>query len=125
MATYIKRVEDLERIGLSFQGVEKCFAVQAGRELRVMVRPERIEVSPVEQAEPPATAAFPDREICLRGRVVTLTFRGASTAVVLDCAGLELAADVPNVHGEPPLWLTAGSVVVARMSPSALRLLPE
>jgi len=96
-----------------------------GDSVRVMVRPERIEVSPVEQAEPPATAAFPDREICLRGRVVTLTFRGASTAVVLDCAGLELAADVPNVHGEPPLWLTAGSVVVARMSPSALRLLPE
>lgn len=42
MTTYIKRVEDLERIGLSFQGVEKCFAVQAGRELRVMVRPEQI-----------------------------------------------------------------------------------
>jgi len=35
-------VEDLERIGLSFHGVEKCFAVQAGRELRVMVRPEQV-----------------------------------------------------------------------------------
>jgi ribonuclease Y len=42
MTTYIKRVEDLERIGLSFQGVEKCFAVQAGRELRVIVRPEQV-----------------------------------------------------------------------------------
>ncbi len=42
MTTYIKRVEDLERIGLSFTGVEKCFAVQAGRELRVMVRPEAV-----------------------------------------------------------------------------------
>lgn len=40
MTTYIKRVEDLERIGLSFHGVEKCFAVQAGRELRVVVKPE-------------------------------------------------------------------------------------
>ena len=40
MTTYIKRVEDLERIALSFAGVEKCFAVQAGRELRVMVKPE-------------------------------------------------------------------------------------
>jgi ribonucrease Y len=40
MTTYIKRVENLERIGLSFMGVEKCFAVQAGRELRVMVKPE-------------------------------------------------------------------------------------
>lgn len=43
MTTYLKRVEDLERIGLSFAGVEKCFAVQAGRELRVLVHPERID----------------------------------------------------------------------------------
>lgn len=42
MTTYIKRVEDLERIGLSFDGVEKCFAVQAGRELRVVVKPENV-----------------------------------------------------------------------------------
>jgi len=42
MTTYIKRVEDLERLGASFEGVEKCFAVQAGRELRIMVRPDRI-----------------------------------------------------------------------------------
>ncbi len=40
--TYIKRVEDLERIALSFPGVEKCFALQAGRELRVMVTPSQI-----------------------------------------------------------------------------------
>ena len=42
MTTYIKRVENLERIGLSFDGVEKCFAVQAGRELRVFVQPEKV-----------------------------------------------------------------------------------
>jgi ribonuclease Y len=42
MTTYLKRVEDLERIGASFPGVEKCYAVQAGRELRVMVRPEDV-----------------------------------------------------------------------------------
>lgn len=41
MTTYIKRVEDLERIGLSFEGVEKVYAVQAGRELRVMVQPDK------------------------------------------------------------------------------------
>ena len=40
--TYIKRVEDLERIGMSFAGVEKCFALQAGRELRVMVQPGQV-----------------------------------------------------------------------------------
>ncbi len=42
MTTYLKRVEDLEKIALSFDGVEKCFAVQAGRELRVFVQPEKI-----------------------------------------------------------------------------------
>lgn len=42
MTTYLKRVEDLERIGNGFPGVEKCFAVQAGRELRVFVQPEKI-----------------------------------------------------------------------------------
>jgi ribonuclease Y len=40
--TYIKRVEDLERIGMSFEGVERCFALQAGRELRVMVQPGQV-----------------------------------------------------------------------------------
>jgi ribonuclease Y len=43
MTTYIKRLENLEKIGSSFQGVEKCFAVQAGRELRVFVHPEQID----------------------------------------------------------------------------------
>jgi ribonucrease Y len=42
MSVYLKRVEDLERIGGSFAGVEKVYAVQAGRELRVFVRPESI-----------------------------------------------------------------------------------
>jgi ribonuclease Y len=42
MATYLKRVEDLEKIALSFPGVEKCFAVQAGRELRVLVQPDQL-----------------------------------------------------------------------------------
>lgn len=40
--TYIKRVDDLEKIGLSFSGVEKCYALQAGRELRVMVQPNHV-----------------------------------------------------------------------------------
>lgn len=42
LESYVKRLEDLERISLSFPGVEKCFAIQAGREIRVMVSHERI-----------------------------------------------------------------------------------
>ncbi|MBI2341366.1 MAG: ribonuclease Y [Deltaproteobacteria bacterium] len=37
METYMKRLEDLERISTSFAGVEKSYAIQAGREIRVMV----------------------------------------------------------------------------------------
>jgi ribonucrease Y len=43
MTTYIKRLQNLEEIAVSFPGVEKAFAVQAGRELRVVVRPEAID----------------------------------------------------------------------------------
>jgi ribonuclease Y len=43
MDTYIKRLEDLQAIAESFTGVEKSFAVQAGREVRILVRPEEID----------------------------------------------------------------------------------
>jgi ribonuclease Y len=43
METYVKRLEDLQAIAESFSGVEKSFAVQAGREVRILVRPEEID----------------------------------------------------------------------------------
>ena len=43
MDTYVKRLEDLQAIAESFIGVEKSFAVQAGREVRILVRPEEID----------------------------------------------------------------------------------
>lgn len=42
LTTYLKRIEELEQIGFGFSGVEKCFALQAGRELRVFVQPQNI-----------------------------------------------------------------------------------
>ena len=42
LESYIKRLENLEEISCSFEGVESAFAVQAGREVRIMVKPDQI-----------------------------------------------------------------------------------
>lgn len=42
LESYIKRLEDLERIAMSFKGVSKSFAIQAGREIRIMVEGEKV-----------------------------------------------------------------------------------
>ncbi len=43
LENYIKRLEKLENVASSFEGVERCYAIQAGREIRIMVTPEIID----------------------------------------------------------------------------------
>ena len=43
LENYLKRLEDLERIANSFEGVEKSYAISAGREIRIFVTPEKID----------------------------------------------------------------------------------
>ncbi len=95
-----------------------------GDRVQVMVRPERVEVSPAGRPESGAQAAPRERVNLLPGRVTTLTFRGAHTAVAVDCSGLAVQADVPNLLGEPPLWLAVGSDVLVTVAPAAVRVLP-
>jgi ribonuclease Y len=42
MESYIKRLKELEELAVSFDGVTKCYAIQAGRELRVMVDADNV-----------------------------------------------------------------------------------
>ena len=42
LENYIKRLEKLEEVASSFEGVDRCYAIQAGREIRIMVKPEVI-----------------------------------------------------------------------------------
>jgi ribonuclease Y len=42
LENYLKRLEDLERIAASFEGVEKAYAISAGREIRIFVTPEKV-----------------------------------------------------------------------------------
>jgi spermidine/putrescine transport system ATP-binding protein len=108
------------RVGPHDLAVGTCEHTPAvGDEVHVMVRPERVEVSPAGVGRPGSTTGA----TVLPGRVELLVFRGAHTGVVLDCGGLRVEAEVANQRGEPPAWLTEGSTVQARLSPSALRAL--
>jgi spermidine/putrescine transport system ATP-binding protein len=86
----------------------------------LVIRPERVEVGPTGKVD----AAVQARDNLKDARVTELVFRGAHTQVSLDLAGHVLLADVPNVHGETPDWLTVGKPVSVRFSPAAVRLLP-
>ena len=43
LESYIKRLEKLEEIANSFEGIDKSYAIQAGREIRIMVKPDEVD----------------------------------------------------------------------------------
>jgi len=111
---------DQEGLSCSVGGVDLRIAdhrAEPGDEVSVMVRPERVEVG--------ATPSDVEGANLLKARVETLTFRGAHTNGLLECAGLRLEAEVANVAGAPPEWLSEGADVAVQVSPKALRVLVD
>ena len=75
---YVKRLEKLEEIASSLDGVEKVFAIQAGREIRIMVTPERI--SDREMAElSEKTARRIENELQYPGQIKVVVIRETRT----------------------------------------------
>ena len=72
--TYVKRLERLEKIAMEFPGVERCFAVQAGREVRVMVRPDKISDEEMAQISERVARRFED-ELQYPGQIKVVVIR--------------------------------------------------
>jgi len=93
MDTYVKRLEDLQGIANSFSGVEKSFAVQAGREVRILVRPEEID---------DLTAMRLARDI-VRKIEESLTYPGQiKVTVIRETRAVEYAKELPAPRRDAP-----------------------
>jgi spermidine/putrescine transport system ATP-binding protein len=86
-----------------------------GDHVTLMVRPERVEIAP-------ADAGLGGVNV-FTATVQTLTYRGAQTVVRVAADGLEVEAEVPNIHGSAPDWLTVDRPVTLRISSTALQVL--
>ncbi|MGH3365728.1 MAG: ABC transporter ATP-binding protein [Nocardioidaceae bacterium] len=93
--------------------------VEIGEIASVVVRPERVEISPVSDGVDQA-----DTNV-YAGTVDTIVFRGGHSAVTMRVGDTTLAAEVANLHGALPEWLHEGREVCARVSHRAAQLLPR
>ena len=71
---YVKRLEKLEELAMAHDGVERCFAIQAGRELRVMVEPERVSDAEMAQISE-AVAREIEEELQYPGQIKVVVIR--------------------------------------------------
>ncbi len=72
--TYVKRLERLESIAMELEGVERCFAVQAGREVRVMVEPDHVSDEDMAQISEKVARRFED-ELQYPGQIKVIVIR--------------------------------------------------
>jgi len=75
---YVKRLEKLEEIAMEHPGVERCFAIQAGRELRVMVEPEKVSDADMAQLSE-AVARTIEEELQYPGQIKVVVVRETRT----------------------------------------------
>ena len=71
---YVRRLENLEELAMAHEGVERCFAIQAGRELRVMVEPDRVSDAEMAQISE-AVARQIEEELQYPGQIKVVVIR--------------------------------------------------
>lgn len=72
--SYVRRLEKLEEIAMSYPGVERCFAIQAGREVRVMVQPDRVSDQQMAQLSEEVARRF-ESELQYPGQIKVVVVR--------------------------------------------------
>jgi ribonuclease Y len=72
--SYVKRLEKLEEIATGYPGVERCFAIQAGREVRVMVEPDKVSDNEMAQLSAEVAKRF-EEELQYPGQIKVVVVR--------------------------------------------------
>lgn len=71
---YVKRLEKLEELAMETEGVERCFAIQAGREIRVMVEPDKVKDSEMDELSQVVAGKIED-ELQYPGQIKVVVIR--------------------------------------------------